>query len=345
MSDQENQLIKQVFRATLTVVGTVSLLYVLFESSMIVLSTLIGIGMAALLAPVVHHLESKYQVPRFAATIAMLFGLSIVFIIIIFLMGSIIFDQYESLRDSAPEIIAAWESRWDKLVDSYPKAAKALEKSQPLGLAKTTMSYIGAFMTALVSFFTGLSLALVISLFTTTNSKRYFKGFVSFFPESKQENVKQNLLIAGKVLRKWFSAQLVDMVAVSVLTMIGLWLVDIEYWALYGLLAGALSIIPYFGVIAVMTASGAVVAVQQPDRLLYLVAVFGITQQIEGNFILPKLMKDQVHVPAAPLIFFMILAGSWFGPLGVFVTPPLTAIGVALYRKNRTGDDATSGSD
>lgn len=333
MTEFDRSFFKRVFFSTLIVVGTTAGLYVAYVSSMIILSTLIGIGMASLISPVVTQVEKKYNIPRFVTTLSILAALSIVFTLLFIVMGSIVLEQYDSLKESFPKVITAWEGRWESLVDHYPRLAKAFEKSPPLGLAKTTVGFVGNLMAAIAAFSTGLTLAIVIALFTTTNSTKYFEGFVSFFPTKMRNKVEEKVLLSGKILRKWFLAQLIDMVAVCMLTTVGLWISGIQYWALYGLMAGLLSIVPYFGIIAIVLLSGAIVAVQQPDLLIYLVGVFVVTQQIEGNFILPKVMKDHVHIPAAPLFFFMIIAGSWLGALGIFVTPPLLAISVALYSK------------
>ncbi len=322
------------FFKTLIVLGTVLFVYVFYQSSMIFLSSLIGVGVASLMNPIINRMEQKLSIPRFAATLSILIGVLIVFLILFYFVGSILFDQFYSFKSSLPDIIHRWESRWDHFNVDYPKLAKALSKAEPLGLAQSTVGSIGAFFNGATAAFTGLSLAVVIALFTAVNSKKYYNGFLNFFPKNKRDSVGSYIKLAGIALRKWFFAQFIDMCVVAIITTIGLWIVGVQYWALYGILAGALSIIPYAGILVTVILSGAIVAVLQPDKLVWLLVVFMITQQLEGNFILPKVMKDQVQTPAALLLFLMILMGTWFGVLGLFVAPPLLAIAVALHKNH-----------
>lgn len=323
-----------VFKSTLIVVSTILALCVFYKSSLIFLSALIGIGVACLIIPVINFLEQRWKIPRFFATFSFLFFLGILFLGIFFIAGSIMVDQVDSFKETMPEILSRWQERLEKFRQDYPKAASAVLDGQPTGLAKTSLSYLQAFGSNFMAAITGLSLAAVMALFSAANSKTYYNGFLSLFPKESRTKADKMSKVASSSLRKWFFAQFIDMVVVGVLTTVGLWMIGVNYWALYGLFTGVLSIIPYVGILSVVVFSGAVVAVLQPDKLLWLILVFIITQQLEGNFILPKVMKDQVQIPAVLLIFLMILVGSWLGMLGLFVTPPLLAIGVALYNAN-----------
>ncbi len=325
--------VKRVFLTTIIAMATIVFFVVLYKSSLIFLSALIGIGMATIISPAVRVLSKKVTMSRFFAALLILFAILLVFALMFGLMGSLLIGQYDSLREQLPSIIDAWEKQWNSFLREYPQLASGIRDSQKSSIATSLLPMVGKVFSTLASFATGITLATVIALFTATNSKRYFQGVLLLTPKRSRETWRENLLMSGNIVRKWFFAQLLDMAAVAILTSIGLWIVGIDYWIIYGVLAGALSIVPYAGILIVVCFSGAVVLVQQPDLFFLLLLVFFITQQLEGNFILPKVMKDRVQTPAAPLIFVMILAGSWFGPLGVFVSPPLVAIGAGFFNK------------
>jgi len=69
-----------------------------------------------------------------------------------------------------------------------------------------------------------------------------------------------------------------------------------------------------------------------PSQVPWVLLVFIITQQIEGNVVLPWVMKGQAEIPEALLIIVMLFFGFWFGLLGVFIAPPLVAVMICLYR-------------
>lgn len=332
MNNKEfNDNLKLVFWSTVVVVATVTFFAVLYLSSLIVLSALIGLGTACLITPIVDHLEQRFKIPRFVGTLSFLILIGLFFLGLFYTAGSILIEQLASLKEEFPEIAKHWEVWWNELIIKFPLIGKLFTTGDGPGLGQALMNYVGLGISAMFDFFTGLSLAVIIALFSAANSKRYYYGSLDLLQDDQRESIRRKAKIALKTLRKWFYAQFIDMCVVWILTTIGLWIVGIKYWALYGFMAGTLSIIPYAGLMIVLVFSGAIVAVVQIDKFFWLLGVFAITQQIEGNFIMPKLMKDMVQVPAAPLIFMMILVGSWFGMLGVLVTPPLMAIAIAIY--------------
>ena len=60
------------------------------------------------------------------------------------------------------------------------------------------------------------------------------------------------LVKSARVVRVWFRAQLIDMAIIGAITTVGLLLVGVNYWALFGLLTAIFGIIPYVGVMLVV---------------------------------------------------------------------------------------------
>jgi predicted PurR-regulated permease PerM len=128
------------------------------------------------------------------------------------------------------------------------------------------------------------------------------------------------------------------MVAVSIMTTIGLLLIGFKYWILIGMLSGIFCLIPYIGIIAITALSVLLAALQNFDQVPYVLGVFLLTQQIEGNFILPYIMKKRVSIPEVPFIIFLVLMGKVFGLLGAVIAAPLLAVALELINLDRSED-------
>jgi predicted PurR-regulated permease PerM len=171
-----------------------------------------------------------------------------------------------------------------------------------------------------------LLFATVIGLYVAVDARTYREGLVRAMPARHRERADRFVGQASDVVRNWFSAQLIDMMIIGTLTSLGLWLVGAEYWLLLGVLTGVLGIIPYVGIIIVVTFAVLLTLASDFSRLPWVLGVFMITQQLEGNVILPLVMRGRVQLPAVPLLVFMLLMGSWAGLLGVLIAPPLFAV-------------------
>ncbi len=177
----------------------------------------------------------------------------------------------------------------------------------------------------------GLIFALVIGLYTAVNGKEYFdKTIEAFYPKYREKAVRV-LEHSAQVIRAWFKAQLIDMVIIGVLTAVGLWIVGVEYWAIFGLLTGVLAIIPYVGIIIVVIIACLITLASDPSQIPWILLVFAVTQQLEGDVILPMVMKGGADLPVVPLLIFMLFLGTFFGILGVFMAPALLAVLRVVY--------------
>jgi predicted PurR-regulated permease PerM len=131
---------------------------------------------------------------------------------------------------------------------------------------------------------------------------------------------------------QWVRGQLILGVAVGVFTFIGLivlsYLVDPifgRYALLLSIIAGVLELVPIIGPIisavpAVLLAATAGLAAVVAALLLYT-----LVQQVENNFLVPKIQGDAIQLHPAVVIFAIIIGGALAGLLGAILALPVTA--------------------
>ena len=96
---------------------------------------------------------------------------------------------------------------------------------------------------------------------------------------------------------------------------------------LIGMGAGLLSIVPYLGsVVGLVVATGAAIF-QFQDMLhpLFVLIVFGGGQMLEGMFLTPRLVGDQIGLHPVVVIFAVLAGGQLFGLLGILLALPAAA--------------------
>ena len=105
------------------------------------------------------------------------------------------------------------------------------------------------------------------------------------------------------------------------------------YGLLVGFIAGLISFIPYVGsIVGFLLSIG--IAFAQFDSLmpiLQVVLVFVTGQFLEGNFLTPKLVGENVGLHPVWVMFALLAGGVLLGFLGLMIAVPLAAvIGVLL---------------
>jgi predicted PurR-regulated permease PerM len=307
--------------------------YVVYQSSEVVLTALIGIGLGVLLAPLLTYAKSRFRLPR---------AVSALFFLLIFLvclagvgavLGFLVSDQLARLSASAPQLLANLKGRLLELSQQYPMVEQQVQNLNLQEGVTTGFDQVFSGLRFGLVALSSLAIALFLGLYVAIDSRSYFEGLIGMFAPSKRARAAHVFGKCADVLRLWFKAQLVDMAIIGVSMGIVLKIVGMEYWAVFALLTAVLCIIPYAGIIIVIVLAAAVTLGSQPDKLWLVLGAIFLVQQLEANVVLPRVMRDQAELPEVPLLIFMLLMGKWFGIVGVFVAPALFAILKTLYHE------------
>lgn len=130
-----------------------------------------------------------------------------------------------------------------------------------------------------------------------------------------------------RVLSHFFRGQLLVMLALATFYSLGLWWVGLDLALPIGLLAGLVSFVPYLGFIVglLSAALAALLQFQALPPVVWVVAVFGAGQLLEGAFLTPRLVGGRVGLHPVAVIFAVMAGGQLFGFLGVLLAIPVAA--------------------
>jgi predicted PurR-regulated permease PerM len=124
---------------------------------------------------------------------------------------------------------------------------------------------------------------------------------------------------------RFLVTQVATSAVVGALTAVALWWLDLESWLFWGIMAGVLNSIPYFGPVIVSSAL-AVVAFLQFGTLGRTLAVTGIAfaiTSLEGFLITPALMGKAARMNPAAIFVGLLFWGWIWGMWGVILAVPM----------------------
>ena len=142
-------------------------------------------------------------------------------------------------------------------------------------------------------------------------------------------------------LVNYFRGQIVVAACNGMLTFIGLWLIGIPYSLVLGIITGALSIVPFLGIIASIIPAlllGFLSAKNDPTlqwlRPVLVLGVFALVQLTESMFITPRVQSHSTGLhPLAIILGILFWSLLLPGLLGPIVAVPLTCAVVVLLRR------------
>lgn len=182
-----------------------------------------------------------------------------------------------------------------------------------------------------------------LSMYLLAEPELYVSGIIKLTPIWYRDRMLGILRRLDSTLRAWLNVTAVSMVAVAILTGLGLRLVGIQEEAFaLGVLAGILSFIPNFGPVVALVPSVAVAILDAPHNVIWVVVIIYGVSFFQSQVISPVLASERMNMPAILVLLGQIIFGFFFGFLGLMLAVPLSAcvavIVDEMYVKDVLGD-------
>ena len=174
--------------------------------------------------------------------------------------------------------------------------------------------------------FAVLVLAPVLAIYILIDLERFKVNSLGITPPRHRE---ETAFVAGQVstaMGSFVRGQLLVSVIVGIASSLGMWLIDLPFWLIIGILAGFLNLIPFLGPV-VGGALAAMVALLNGDlsQAIWAVLIFVAIQQVDNHVITPLVQRARVNLSPLVIVLALIIGGSVAGLLGVLVAVPMTA--------------------
>ena len=131
--------------------------------------------------------------------------------------------------------------------------------------------------------------------------------------------------VANETFSKFISGMVIEAIILGALVTAGLFILQVPYAAMLGVLQGVMALIPIIGAFL----SGAVgvvilLALNPTYAVVYLIFVFFV-QQLEGDLIYPRVVGDSIGLPSMWVLFAVTVGGGLMGIPGMLIGVPFLA--------------------
>jgi len=195
------------------------------------------------------------------------------------------------------------------------------------GALGTIASNIVAMTTGVFHFAMGMVVALYLLLYrhmVLGLADRIAKVFIR--PKAL-DFLKSYVRKSNEVFYKFISAQFLDACVLGTLATIMLALLRVEYAVTLGLLLGICNMIPFFGsIFASLVAVVVTLFTGGPQQALILMGCLLVLQQIDANFIGPKITGDALGLNPLLIVTSIFIGGHLMGIVGMFIAVPVAAM-------------------
>ena len=138
--------------------------------------------------------------------------------------------------------------------------------------------------------------------------------------------------LSNQTFSKFISGQCVEAIILGTIFFVVLSILRFPYALIISVLTTITALIPIFGAMIAMAVGAVLIAIESPLQAAIFIVIFQVIQQIEGNFIYPKVVGKSVGLSPMWTLFAITIGGSLFGIIGMLTFLPIASICYALLK-------------
>ncbi len=341
-----------VAKGTTMVLLVLALAYFLLQIGNILLLFFVAFLFTAGLDNTVTRFKTKYHIPRSVSVIILYILILLFLAITITTLAPLVADQISALSSKIFQFfndVAAGNSKLPFSDDLAPYFQRFTESVNLEQLSVQITDYIQNFSSTILSFggnvwdfFIAVSngllntvLVLVLTFFMVVEWAEIERFFVSLFPTKHTEYVVSHIDAVKTRIGFWLRGQIMLSLAMGLLTYIGLLAIGLDYAVTLALIAAISEFIPVVGPIIALLVTIPVAANVSFSMLIWTLILFFGIQQIEGNILVPVIMKKAVGLSPIVVMLAMLVGYQYLGILGIILSIPVAAC-TSIFVKDYT---------
>lgn len=153
--------------------------------------------------------------------------------------------------------------------------------------------------------------------------------FAAVFPRNLFSRLHVLFELANEIFSKFISGRVIESIVLMLLCFLGLLLSGIPYAPLLSIIVGISNLIPFLGPLVGTVPCLLLLVVIDPIQALWFTVFIIALQQLDNNFISPRIVGTSVGLPAFWSMAAVLLGARLWGAAGAFLSVPCAAV---LYR-------------
>ena len=283
-----------------------------------------------------------------AATVTLLLALGVL-AAAVFLIIPELGRSLRTLADSIPGFIARAQAWLTELAQKYPQwqdwindlqldwnaiAQKllAFAQSGAVDLFNSTVSLATSIFSGVLNLFLGVIFAMYVLMQKETLARQITNVLRAHLPNAKTDRLLEIGRLSNRTFSRFLTGQCLEAVILGLMFFVTMCIFRFPYALMIAVLIAVLALIPIFGAIIGCVVGAFLIFVGDPMQAFWFVVMFLILQQIEGNFIYPKVVGTSVGLPSIWVLAAVTVGGGVMGIFGMLIAVPLSSVLYSLLR-------------
>lgn len=329
---------------------------------------LYGIIFAYLMTPLVNRIEKYLLMPLFIKDNSMLSGkqkkymrlLSVLLTIIIVVLliygffSILIPNIIKSIRSISYQFpyyvqnLTNWSAKFlednpdieamvIRFLDTYSEEFLNYINNSIMPQMETVLKQVSLSLISVLKVLWNFIIGMVISIYVLF-SKETFAGqgkkiiFALFSTKTANQLIKDIRFVSDTFIG-FISGKIVDSIIIGFICFAGTSILKMPYALLISVIVGVTNIIPFFGPYLGAIPSAILILMVNPIKCIYFILFILVLQQVDGNFIGPKILGESTGLSGFWVIFSITIFGGIMGVPGMIIGVPFFAVFYAMVKR------------
>lgn len=288
----------------------------------------------------------RFKLIRFISIILSLLIFILVIVFTAFLLIPELIENIQMLMGSVPGLIGDAQNSILNLLDKYPDIQNEISKMfAESGNVSTIISnvlnyfitgaigFIGSLVSSFITIFTAIIFAIYMLAQKEYLIRETKKVLYSLLNKKRADKLVEIGTLANKTFSKFISGQCLEAIILGGLMFIAFTISGFPYALMLAVLTAITSLIPIFGALIAMVIGAILIGIGDPVQAIIFVIVFQVVQQIEGNFIYPRVVGASVGLSPLWTLLAITVGGNLFGIPGILLGLPVASVLYALIKE------------
>lgn len=328
------------YRRWLKIITLLAGLFLLSKVISIMLPVVLAIILSFILHPIVNFIAkipigpAKYHLPR-SISIFVSFLLIITFfgVVLSFILLPLL-NEFNKFLVNLPDLLRRIETMATLInertssIDLPPSIRAFLDQlfSSAAAFSLNFMRRVANSVVGFTSQIVELVVVPVLTYYFLKDWKALKDGVIKIFNPAMQPKVSNIINEMGFVVSAYIRGQIMISIIVGISVTIGLYVLQVDYPFVLGLLAMLTETIPIVGPIVGAIPAIFISYLASPISAINVIIFYILIHQMENSILLPKVMGNTVAVHPVVIILSLLIGGQLLGIVGMMLAVPIAAI-------------------
>ncbi len=230
------------------------------------------------------------------------------------------------IEDSTINTVGEYLDNFGKVITDYIK-----------GNSKDVISMTTEFASSIFGIVSSAVIAIVFAIYIIAQKetlvRQMDKIMHAYLKPKIIDKIHEIASLANRSFSNFVTGQCFEAIIIGTLCFIGMVIFRLPYASTVSVLIGFCALIPVFGAVVGTILGAFLILMVSPVKAIIFVIFIIVLQQIDGNFIYPRIVGKSIGLPGMWVLLSVTVGARIYGILGMLIATPLCSILYILFSK------------